>query len=163
MVWTGWADRSSRLFLRFLLELRRPRNRQKSARSPPAVLGKVYCTLDSCSALQEGKRRGEGEMIESGGKETQPTCGPQDPLQWISFKKYPFLLRAFITLRITSSAVRSAVEGRWAFNENGIKNAACLGSNLITFHALGAFLPRISTCHRENNYQVIAEDITPHG
>lgn len=50
-VWTGWEERSSRLFLRFLLELRSPRKRQKSARSPPAVLGSVYCTLESCSAL----------------------------------------------------------------------------------------------------------------
>lgn len=50
-VWTGWEDRSSLLFLRFLLELRSPRNLQKSALSPPAVLGRVYCTLESCSAL----------------------------------------------------------------------------------------------------------------
>lgn len=53
LVWTGWAERSSLLFRRFLFELRRPRNLQKSARSPPAVFGSVYCTLASCSALCE--------------------------------------------------------------------------------------------------------------
>lgn len=59
LVWTGWEERSSRLFLRFLLELRSPRKRQKSARSPPAVLGSVYCTLESCSALITNGRKSE--------------------------------------------------------------------------------------------------------
>lgn len=58
-VWTGWEERSSLLFLRFLLELRRPRKRQKSARSPPAVLGSVYCTLESCSALMTNGRKSQ--------------------------------------------------------------------------------------------------------
>ncbi|TNN86682.1 hypothetical protein EYF80_003150 [Liparis tanakae] len=64
-------ERSSLLLRKFLLELRSPRNLQKSALSPPGVLGRVYCTLDSCSALDKEE---SSRMINNTSTYLTPPC-----------------------------------------------------------------------------------------